>query len=67
MLSLERVWLDETFDKVRIPDVKYHEDGREFRGLSLNQLCISIDYDKSHAIYFMIKKELTFSLLTNLI
>jgi len=46
------IWLDETFIKVRNPDVQHKEDGHEFRGISRNQMCIGIARDATNAVFF---------------
>ena len=40
-----KVWIDETFYRVREPDVQRRPDGKEYRGLSRNQQCIAIGTD----------------------
>ena len=49
MLS-ETVWLDETFYRVRSDEVNYTKEGKEPRGLSVNQMCIGVACDKNHTI-----------------
>lgn len=49
MLS-DRVWLDETFYRVRSEDVAYSADGGKLRGLSKNQLCIGVACDKEKVL-----------------
>lgn len=44
------VWLDETFIKVRSCDVQLKPDGKEYRGLSFNQICIGIAMDDTNII-----------------
>ena len=39
------VYLDETFYKVINKEIKLKEDGKQFRGLSINQICIGIATD----------------------
>ena len=46
------VWLDETFFKVRSPEIQRRPDGKEYRGLSRNQLCIGVACDSKHSILF---------------
>lgn len=46
------VWLDETFLKVRNPDIEKKADGLEYRGISRNQMCIGIARDKTHAVFY---------------
>jgi transposase-like protein len=41
----DRIWIDETFCKVRSDDIEHHDDGTEYRGLSRNQLCIGVARD----------------------
>ncbi|MGE4585214.1 MAG: hypothetical protein AB7C91_11245 [Sphaerochaeta sp.] len=49
-----RVWSDETFFKVRSNAIRSHGDGTEFRGLSINQLCIGVACDKhGHSLYIL--------------
>ncbi len=45
--------LDETFYKVRNSDIKRRDDGKEYRGLSRNQICIGIACDQSSVICFV--------------
>jgi transposase-like protein len=48
------VWLDETFIRVRNPDIQVKDDGTEYRGLSRNQLCIGVACDSSlHCLFFV--------------
>ena len=49
MLS-EKVWLDETFYRVRSEDISRTEEGNKLRGLSSNQMCIGVACDKSRAL-----------------
>ena len=49
MLS-ERVWLDETFYRVRSDDVLLSETGGRLRGLSKNQLCIGVACDSERIL-----------------
>lgn len=44
------VWIDETFYRVREPDVLRKPDGTEFRGLSRNQMCIAVGTDGRNVI-----------------
>lgn len=46
------VWLDETYYGVRSSNIVLNEDGTKLRGLSRNQLCIGVAYDKEKAICF---------------
>lgn len=48
----DKVWLDEAFFKVRAKDIKYHANGKEYSGLSRNQLCIGIACDKERSVFF---------------
>ena len=41
-----RVYLDETYIKVRKQDVERKEDGKEYRGISRNQICIATAADR---------------------
>ena len=45
-----RVWLDETYYKVSISEVKKREDGKEYRGLSENQICIGVACTKNEVV-----------------
>jgi len=45
-----KVWIDETFYRVREPDVQRRPDGKEYRGLSRNQQCIAIGTDGTNII-----------------
>jgi len=47
------VELDETYYKVRYADVQKKDDGKEYRGLSRNQICIGIACDHSSVICFV--------------
>lgn len=46
-----KVWVDETFIKVRKGDVEKRPDGKEYRGLSRNQICIGIACDRENAVF----------------
>lgn len=46
----DRVWLDETYFKVRAPEVQRKGDGKEYRGLSRNQMCIGVACDGKHSV-----------------
>lgn len=46
----DTVWFDETFYRVRSDDVTYTNEGKEPRGLSVNQMCIGVACDKSYSI-----------------
>ena len=49
-----RIWIDETFYKVRTADIQYHDDKTEYRGLSRNQLCIGVACDShKRSIYVL--------------
>ena len=43
-----KVYLDETYLKVIKRDVERRADGKEYRGISRNQICIGIAYDCSY-------------------
>ena len=43
-----KVYLDETYLKVIKRDVERRSDGKEYRGISRNQICIGIAYDGSN-------------------
>mgnify|MGYP002344519454 FL=1 len=45
----DKVWLDETFYSVRNEDLLRTEAGGKIRGLSVNQMCIGVACDRSHA------------------
>jgi transposase-like protein len=47
-----KIELDETYYKVRQPDIERRPDGKEYRGLSRNQICISIACDSRHVVCF---------------
>ena len=49
----DTIWLDETFYKVRSSDIKRKEDGKEYRGQSLNQICIGIACDNTKTVIFV--------------
>ena len=46
------VYIDETYIKVRKQDIKRKADNKEYRGLSMNQICIGIGYDGLNVIAF---------------
>ena len=48
-----KVWIDETFYRVREPDVQRRPDGKEYRGLSRNQQCIAIGTDGTNIFAFV--------------
>lgn len=48
----DRVYLDETFFKVRKNDMQLKSNGRKYRGLSRNQICIGVACDGMHTICF---------------
>lgn len=45
-----KVWLDETFYRVRSEDVQRHADGSKLAGLSSNQMCIGVACDKERIL-----------------
>ena len=49
----EKVWLDETYYRVRKSDVQLKTDGKEYRGISRNQICIGITTDGTNTIYLV--------------
>jgi transposase-like protein len=49
----EYIWLDETFYTVRSNDMELREDGKKYRGLSRNQICIGVATDKQHTVFFV--------------
>lgn len=46
------VQIDETYYSVIKKDIKLKEDGKKFRGLSRNKICIGIGCDKSGRVYW---------------
>lgn len=46
-----KVWIDETFLKVRSNTIRKRDDGKEYRGLSINQMCIGIACDSQKAVF----------------
>ena len=46
-----KVWIDETFIKVRSGDIERKPDGTEYRGQSRNQMCIGIACDARHSVF----------------
>lgn len=44
------VWLDETFYSLRRADKTLHDDGKQLRGTSRNQICIGVATDKKQTI-----------------
>ncbi len=49
------VQIDETYYSVIKKDIKLKEDGKKFRGLSRNKICIGIGCDKSGRVYCRIE------------
>ena len=49
----EDLELDETYYKVRHNDIEYKQDGKQYRGLCRNQICIGIACDKTNVICFV--------------
>jgi len=49
----DRVWLDETFYTVRLPDIIRNEDGSKLSGLSRNQICIGVATDKKNTLFLV--------------
>lgn len=47
-----KIWLDETHFSVRSDDIVLKEDGTKPRGLSNNQLCIGVAYNKEMVVCF---------------
>lgn len=47
------VWLDETFYSVRSENIVRKDSGDKLRGLSGNQICISVATDKQHTIFLV--------------
>ena len=47
-----KVWLDETFIRLRNPDIRRKQDGTEYHGLSRNQMCIGMACDDNHVLLF---------------
>ena len=45
------VWVDETFIKVRNSDVEKSPDGKEYKGLLRNQMCLDIARDRENAVF----------------
>lgn len=45
-----KVYIDETYIKVRKRDIKRKVDNKQYRGLSVNQICIGIGYDGTNVI-----------------
>ncbi|MCH3917408.1 MAG: hypothetical protein LKE40_08090 [Spirochaetia bacterium] len=52
VLDCKEVQLDETCFKVRKPDVRKKPNGKEYAGLSRNQICIGIAYDGVRMVAF---------------
>ena len=50
ILLTNKIWFDETFYSVRSEDIIRTEDGGKLPGLSMNQMCIGVACDKSHAL-----------------
>lgn len=49
----EYIWLDETFYTVRSNDIERKENGKKYRGLSRNQICIGVATDKRYTVFFV--------------
>lgn len=49
----EKIQLDETFYKVRNPDIQQKDGDLEFRGISRNQICIGMASDQNNVIAFV--------------
>lgn len=45
-----KVYLDETYYRVKKSDVQLKADGKEFRGISRNQICIGIATDRTNTM-----------------
>lgn len=48
-----KVYIDETFYKVRMSDIQFKGDGKEYRGLSRNQICIGIGCSQGRVVAFV--------------
>jgi hypothetical protein len=48
-----RVWLDETFYRVRSEDMVRNADDKKLRGLSQNQICIGVAADKENTLFLV--------------
>ena len=53
LVLTEELELDETYYKVMTNDIEYKQDGKQYRGLSRNQICIGIACDKTNVICFV--------------
>ena len=49
---LDECQLDETYYKVRNPDIVLKPDGKQYRGISRNQICIGIACDTRNVVCF---------------
>ena len=49
----DKVWLDETYYRVRSEDVEHNEDGSKLRGISKNQIRIGVATDKVNTIFLV--------------
>ena len=47
------VWVVETFIKVRNSDVEKSPDGKEYKGLLRNQMCLDIARDRENAVFVL--------------
>lgn len=45
-----KIWLDETFYRVRCADIVRTENGNKLPGISQNQICIGVATDKKHTV-----------------
>ena len=45
-----RIWLDETYYRVRGEDIVTSESGKALRGLSVNQMCIGVACDEMYTV-----------------
>lgn len=52
LILKDEIQLDETYYKVRSSDVQKRENGKEYRGISRNQICIGIASDGRNVIAF---------------
>ena len=49
----DKVWFDETFYRVRSPDIVRDAVGQKLRGLSNNQICIGVATDKKNTLFLV--------------
>lgn len=49
-----KVWMDETYYRLRSEDIEYGGDGSKLRGISKNQICIGVATDTKQAVFLVV-------------